>query len=933
MTLSPDIVVIGALTGLTYAVLAAGLVLVYRATKVINFAHGEIGAFAAAILAKLVLDLHWPYFAAFASVLVIGGALGGLIELTVVRRLFGAPRLVLLVATIGVAQLVFFGQAVLPDISHAAPFPEAFDRRLEIGGVLLLGQHFMAIATVPAVMLGLAYFLNRTPYGVAIRATANNPDGARLAGINVKRVSTVVWVLGGVLATAAVVVASPIRGVLVGGTFAAGSSLALGPSLLLRALAAGLVGQLRSLPLALAGGVAIGVVEAVLLVNVSSPRFMDFLLFLVVLGLVVLRGRQGAGGESGGWALVAAPKPIPARLLSIWWVRHLPHLTAAAGFVVAAAIPLTVSSSSRMFLITRVLLYAMVALSVLVVLGWAGQLSLCQFAFVGLGAVTTAALSQRGMPFGPAVVAATCAGVLAALVIGVPALRVKGLFLAVTSLAFAIAAGGYLLTREFFFGATTIQSVRRGSLGPFDLNSHRTYYYLCLLVCAASALGVARLRRTGVGRRIIAVRENEEAAAALTVSPMLAKLTAFGLSGGLAALAGALLGGLQIQVSSQAYPPELSLQAVAMTIIGGLGSVTGALLGAVYVIGLPSVFSDSPEVRLLTSGAGLLVMLMYFPTGLLGLVHRLRDALLGLAERRVVPSPPTGPARVAPPARTTVTDRDEPADNTPALRVTDVTVHFGGLVAVDGVSLEVGRREIVGLIGTNGAGKSTLMNVVSGFLTPTSGRLEIFGHDVTRVPAHLRARLGAGRVFQDARLFGDLTVREAVRVALESRESSELVPSMLGLPPSRRAERRKDGEAAELIAFVGLGRYADARITELSTGTRRIAELACLLALDARLLLLDEPTAGVAQREAEAFGPLVQEIARVLDASVLLIEHDMPLVLGVSDRIYCLGAGRVIASGAPLDVRDDPDVIASYLGTDDRAIARSGVATILGAST
>ncbi|MFN2568866.1 MAG: ABC transporter ATP-binding protein, partial [Candidatus Dormibacteria bacterium] len=244
---------------------------------------------------------------------------------------------------------------------------------------------------------------------------------------------------------------------------------------------------------------------------------------------------------------------------------------------------------------------------------------------------------------------------------------------------------------------------------------------------------------------------------------------------------------------------------------------------------------------------------------------------------------------------------------------------------LDGVDLDASRGEVVGLIGTNGAGKTTLMNVISG-LVGASGQVELEGEDITGRPPHLRARLGLGRAFQDARLFGGLSLMECVQVALEVRHRSELVPSMLALPPSRAAERRTFAEATDIVALLGLGRYADAPVTELSTGTRRIAELACLVALGARVLLLDEPTAGIAQREAEAFGPLIRSVQAELDATVVIIEHDIPLVLSISDRVYCLEAGRVIAEGLPEAVRNDPRVISSYLGTDDRVIQRSGTA-------
>jgi ABC-type branched-subunit amino acid transport system ATPase component len=258
------------------------------------------------------------------------------------------------------------------------------------------------------------------------------------------------------------------------------------------------------------------------------------------------------------------------------------------------------------------------------------------------------------------------------------------------------------------------------------------------------------------------------------------------------------------------------------------------------------------------------------------------------------------------------------------LHVSDVTVTFGGRRALDGVDLRAHPGEILGLIGANGAGKSTLLAVLSGFVRPTCGTIEIEGQDVTALAPAERARLGLGRIFQDARLFGELTVHEVVRVALESEERSELVPSLLGLPPSRRAEARRRGQADELVAYLGLGRYADAPVATLSTGTRRVVELACLLAQQPRVLLLDEPTAGLAQRETEAFAPLLLRLRQDLDATMVVVEHDLPLILEISDRIQCLGAGVTLAEGAPEDVRNDPAVIAAYLGDYLAAVARSG---------
>lgn len=931
-----EIVVVGLMTGLIYGVLAVGLVLIYRATGVINFAHGEIGAFGAAVLAILVLDYRWNFFVALTFVLVIGALIGAVVELGVIRRLFHAPRLILLVATIGVAQLLFFAQLILPGIENIARYPSPIDRVIEAGDFLMRSEHFMVLAFVPACVAGLTMFLTRTPYGLAVRASAENGDAARLAGISVKRVSTLVWVLAAVLATLSAVLLNPIRGVIVGGAFGA-----LGPGLLLAALAAGLIGRLRSLPLALAGGIAIGVGEAIILVNVATPGVSTLAMFALVVALV-LWGRRGASGEEGAWSLSPKVKPIPERLREIWWVRRLPVLGGGVGLAVALTVPLLFTTSAQLFLLSLVLLYAIVALSLTVLIGWAGQLSLGQFAFVGLGAMTTAALYGRGMPFLVAVAYGTVAGIVAALAVGGPALRVRGLNLAITTLAFAVMAHGWLLPHRLFTDGASLVTVPRAMVGPIDLSSPRAYYYLCLVVLCVCVVMVSRLRASGVGRTLIAVRDNEPSAASFTLSPAVAKLTAFAISGGLAALAGGLLAGLRVQFTPGAFAVTESLNVVAMTVIGGVGSVAGSVLGAVYVVGIPAIFQDAQAARLLSSGIGLLVLLLYFPGGLAQLLYKARDTLLAAAERRLqdhdMPQEPPQAATdeststEAPPAKPPIAVAEpDPRENgagsdRPVLLATDIAVRFGGRWALDRVSIEARPGEMVGLIGSNGAGKSTLMNVISGFLPPLTGRIELQGVDVTALPPHQRARLGLGRVFQDARLFGDLTITEAVKVALEGRERSETVPSMLALPPARRAERAKTAAAAELVDFLGLGRYADAFISDLSTGTRRIAEMACLLALQPRVILLDEPTAGVAQRETEAFGPLLARIRDELSATLVIIEHDMPLIMSISDRVYCLSVGEVIAQGQPEDVRNDPAVVSAYLGTDDRAIQRSGAA-------
>jgi ABC-type branched-subunit amino acid transport system permease subunit/ABC-type branched-subunit amino acid transport system ATPase component len=945
LVITQQAIVYGVVFGLIYGLFAAGFVLVYRSTGILNFAQGEIGAFGVALFALFHVQYNVSYWLAFVFAVVATAVIGMTIELTVVRRLFNSPRLVLLIATVGVGQLLLFLRISLPQIDAGGSFPLPFTGQWRItDSVVLLPREILVLIVAPAVIIALALFMTRTSFGLAVRASSSNADTARVYGISVKRTSTIVWTIAAAFAAITGILVAPLLGV-TPGNIVAGSAVAIGPSLLLRALVVALIARMHSLPMCIVGGIGVGVFERIVLANVSSrdQSIVDLYLFVaaLVLVLVVIRNRR----DDTGWSLAAQVKPIPERLRSLWYVRRLPQIGFVVLFGFFALLPIFLERRSQEFLWTDIVIYALVALSITPLSGWAGQLSLGQFAFVGLGSLTMVVLRagldipvpfalwemQVQMAWLPAVVCATAVGAVSALVIGLPALRVRGLFLAVITLAFAVMCSNWLFRQPTWTGsefATTTPRIDPPAIGGLDFSNRRSMYYLCLAVLVVATLVVARLRNTGIGRSMIAVRDNEDMAAASTVSPSRIKLISFTVSGGIAALAGCLLITAREQVTpTQAFTPEESLRVVATAVIGGLGSIAGPVIGALWVRGLPVLFSDTAQVRLFTSSIGLLILLMYFPGGLMQIAYRLRDAVLTWAEPRLADRGATAPVPAVAkrvPTRGAEAGASLPAE-APWLSVREVSVRFGGIRAVDHATLDVRAGELVGLIGTNGAGKSTLMNAIGGFV-PARGHVELLGRDVSGLPAYRRHRVGLGRGFQAARLYPALTVRETIMVALEARERSFLVPSMTGLPPSPSSERRKRAEGSDLIDFLGLGRYADEFVSNLSTGTRRIVELGTLLAVDARVLLLDEPTGGVAQREAEAFGPLIKRIQRELGASMLVIEHDMPLIMGISDRVYCLEAGHVIAEGSPAAIRDDPRVIASYLGTSERAIRRSGAA-------
>jgi branched-chain amino acid transport system permease protein len=621
----------GAIVGGLTALIALGMALTWRSNGVVSFAQGDLGMAPVVLVHLLIVSWGWSWWVAVPSGLVVALLLGAVVEIAIIRRFRKAPRLLLTVATIGLAQVLAGIALVLPrlfDEQVLTPRIEPpFHLEFAIGQVHFNASEALALMAVPIVVALLALLLQRSHVGLAARAAADSADRASLAGIPVGRIQTAVWSVASVLAFAAVLLRAGVLGLPVG------AALSLG--LLLRALTALLLGRLTDLPVIAATAVALGVLELSIAFNASSSAVLDPILAAVVAVALLLRGgtaRRGArtaDADATSWRSADEVRPVPARLAALAPVRVVRIGGTAALVAIGLALPylLPVDRSLKS---SALLIYALLGLSVVVLTGWAGQLSLGQVALFAIGAAVGAkATTDWGLDLTLALPIAALAGAAAAVVIGFPALRLRGLELAVVTLAAALATTSWLLNpREFSWVPDQGTRVERPPLlGRIDISSATAIHHLSLALLLIGLVALRGIRASRTGRALLALRDNERGAQAYGLSPLRLRLTAFALSGALAGLAGGMFAHHQQAFGSQPFSPEQNFAIFTMVVLGGVGSPMGAVLGALYLQGtrwfLPA------QWQLLASGAGVLAILLIVPSGLGGLVVRARDAWLG----------------------------------------------------------------------------------------------------------------------------------------------------------------------------------------------------------------------------------------------------------------------------------------------------------------
>jgi branched-chain amino acid transport system permease protein len=514
-------------------------------------------------------------------------------------------------------------------------FDAPINLKLTVGDFVFGGNDIIAMIAIPIVLVALSLFLARSNIGIAIRGSAERADRASMLGIPVQRLQTIVWMIASALAFVTMFLRAGVVGLPIG--------VVLSPSVLVTALGAVVIGRMEDLPRITFAAIGLGIIEQAVVWNLNSDIFIAPVLFVVILvALMFERRRRGVRVQEDAtstWQAAREVRPIPREMTRLPEVKTLRYGLGA--IVVGAIVTLPMwMSDSRISLASAIAIFAMIGVSLVVLTGWAGQVSLGQMAFVAVGAAVGGALTERAhWDLGLAMLVGGIAGAVVAVLIGLPSLRARGLALAVTSLAFALAVSEYLLDPEYFHWLPDSFINRPHILGTIDVSSETRYFYLCLVMLAFTMVAARGLRRSRTGRVLIAIRENEKAAEAYSINATRTKLLGFAISGFIAAVAGVLFVHQQQGLIAASYDPSVSLLVFAMVVIGGLGSLPGAVLGAVYIYGIRWFLPQQWEF--LASGVGVLLVLLLLPGGLGSAIADLRDGLLRFIARRrkmIVPS-------------------------------------------------------------------------------------------------------------------------------------------------------------------------------------------------------------------------------------------------------------------------------------------------------
>jgi len=908
-----DFLLLGLGNGAVYAALAVAIVVVYRSSGVLNFATGAMALQAAqtyvflrqgALLVLLPLlpntlevGGQWGFWPALGLTMALSSVLAMVLYFVVFRPLRRRSGLAKTVASLGVMILIsglVIERAVGGPALGGPIFPNG---RIEAAGSFVTTDRLYLALTVLGMALLLTAIDRFTSFGLRTRATCETEVGALVSGLSPTRVGAANWALSGAIVAVAGALISPL-------TPLSASTYTL---FVVPAMAAAVIGRFTRMIPAVLTGLAIGMLqsEIVLLQNTYDWMPGSGAGELVPLGLVLvfLVARSPRMPDRGALRSAFVDSSRAPRAILVPTVVLAP-LALAAIFVL--------QGSYRSALFTTFIM-SMFGLSLVVVTGYLGQISLAQLSIGGVAGFLLATFTTDwGIPFPLAPLLAALCATAVGVAIGLPALRVRGMFVAVVTLMLAVALEAVWFRNPQFAGGTDGNAVASPTLFGLDVGigsgadfPRPAFGVLCLVVLTATAASVARLRTSRLGHNLLAVRTNERSAAAAGVDVVRTKLAGFAIGAFIAGLAGALLAYKNTRVSFESYNVLSGLLLFATTYVAGIASIAGGLIaGALATGGLAFVIVDrSLELggwySVVTAVALILVVILQ-PQGIAG---ALRSAAVRIREG---PAHTIEPGEHSEPGR--VVDRPPPEPDGGSIRtgagsevlldVSHLGVRYSGIAALSDVDLEVRRGSITGLIGPNGAGKTTLLDALGG-LTPSSGVVLFDDAPLVGAP-HTRARRGLARTFQGLDLYDQLTVAENARVG------SNIT----------RGHHDESERVEELLSDLGLTPVAETLVCDLSQGQRQLVSIARALAGDPLLVLLDEPAAGLASPESAWLGRHLETIRR-RGTTILLVEHDMALVTSVCDEVYVLDFGQVISHGTPAEIRSSPEVVAAYLGTPE----------------
>jgi branched-chain amino acid transport system permease protein len=947
-------VIVGLVLGSIYALASLSLVMTYVSTGIFNFAFGSIAFFVAQTYYWMHTEKGWGILlSAGLCLFVLGPLMGLLLYVLIFRFLRLSSQLIKVVVTIGISVAIpqiatfFFGNPAIYVTPGLAPQPVSV---YHIFGAAITLDDVIAFACAVAVLVLGVLVLRFTDTGLSVRAMVNSEALASLSGDDISRTAVGVWMVATFLAGLSGVLVAPAIG-LTGG---AGNFI----SLTAAAFAAVIAARLRSLPIAVVVSLLMGVVTS--LVQYLLPRNSSFTadvlpsipFVFIVVALLINAGRRGRVADEGevGGPLDRAITPRGGSGLGAYARSENPYPRLNFYFPVVLfgvfCLLTLVFSPFWTGQMAEAAALAVVFLSFTLVTGEGGMLWLCITAFAGVGAITTAQLATaQGWPILPAILIGGIISGAIGVVIGVLTVRLGNLYVALVTLTFSL-----LMETLVFSLQTFVRSSGNGYTvaRPGFASSDRAFTYLCLAIFAIVSVFIVNLRRSTTGLALGAVRWSETASRTLGLKVVPIKILIAGIAAFVAGVGGGLLAAQQKQSVPTEYQTLVGLVWLAVLVTFGVRSNIAALLAAFFFTLSPTFITTDVaswlrdiNVDLATTTLSVLPVVGFGVGAILlaknpeGTVHmQAMQFQRWLLKHRRVPAPglvtPSPDGRGLQPAvdqfasqepRQTAAPREAlppvaaGADGVPALDVQGVTVRYGGLLALSDVSIVVPRASIVGLVGPNGAGKTTLFHVVSGLLRPEQGDVSLGGRRITNQSPAARAHLGLARTFQQPELFLGLTVREHIILGYRVRHSpSRIWIDAVAAGGLRAEEPDEKRRVDQLLSLLSLETVANTQATSLPLGTSRRVEVARALATGPAVVLLDEPSSGLDVRETAHLSTALQTVVAEEKVAILLVEHDVDMVLGLSRSVTVLDFGHCIANGTPDDIRNDTKVRAAYFG-------------------